>query len=103
MLRKIESLITKEMLQNDPHGNIHCHLSVLHYRSWSFGRLFSSVFQKQEFCKCTLLKFCSLISFPVDQKVTSIDLKPNEEADVNITLGDGEDLEKQAEVITKGN
>jgi hypothetical protein len=29
-------------------------------------------------------------------------LKENEQADVNITLGDGESLEKQAELITKG-
>jgi hypothetical protein len=29
-------------------------------------------------------------------------LKQNEQADVNITLGDGESLEKQAELITEG-
>jgi dihydropteridine reductase len=33
--------------------------------------------------------------------VTSIDLKQNEQADVNITLGDGDSLEKQAELITQ--
>jgi hypothetical protein len=37
----------------------------------------------------------------VYQKVTSIDLKQNEQADVNITLGDDESLEKQAEFITE--
>ncbi|UJR26228.1 hypothetical protein I4U23_007571 [Adineta vaga] len=36
-----------------------------------------------------------------DFKVTSIDLKQNEEADVNITLGEVENLEKQAELITE--
>lgn len=35
--------------------------------------------------------------------MTSIDLKQNEEADVNITLGDNESLEKQAEQITDSN
>jgi hypothetical protein len=29
-------------------------------------------------------------------------LKQNEQADVNITLGDGDSLEKQAELITQG-
>jgi hypothetical protein len=29
-------------------------------------------------------------------------LKQNEQADVNIILGDGESLEKQAELITEG-
>ncbi|CAF0814985.1 unnamed protein product [Adineta ricciae] len=34
-----------------------------------------------------------------DFKVTSIDLKQNEQADVNVTLADVQDLEKQAEFI----
>jgi hypothetical protein len=33
--------------------------------------------------------------------VTSIDLKQNEQADVNITLGENDSLEKQAELITE--
>ncbi|CAF2307648.1 unnamed protein product [Rotaria sp. Silwood2] len=36
-----------------------------------------------------------------DFKVTSIDLKQNEQADVSIILGDAENLEKQAEFVTE--